>query len=371
MIASAFPTGLALGKAFINRTEERKHLSHRVNNNQHTVLMAPRRYGKTSLVVKVSEELGLPYSMVDLFSSDSEEEIRDLIAEKVGELVFQLSGNLEKLKKTVLNVFKIMKPELVLGAFGLKLQITFSKNPVDDISKLLLNLNQVAEQTGQKAVFFMDEFQQMSELKKCHKLEASIRHAVERSKNITYIFSGSNKHLLSKMFGDDSRPLYKLCHIMELGKILPEHYIPYLNTHAKIKWRKLFDDACLDCIFTLTDCHPFYMNMLCQLIWDQDKYPNTEIITEIWSRYVDTQRHFIEPTIASLSLNQRKILKALANSSSSETLSIEFLTPIKISTSSARQSLDYLQKKGLIQKLSVREYSILDAAIKYFLLKNH
>lgn len=364
-----FPTGLALDQAFINRTEERLYLSQRIKNNQHTVLMAPRRYGKTSLVVKVSEEMGLPYHMVDLFPSDCEEEVRDLIAEKVGELVFTLSNNLEKIKKIIFDVFQSMKPELVLGAFGQKLQMTFSKNSTDDILKLLLNLNTVAERVGKKAVFFMDEFQQISGFKKFHKLEASIRHAVERSKNITYIFSGSNKNLLSKMFGDDSRPLYKLCHIMELGKITEGHYRPYLNQQAESKWGKKLENNQLQSIFTLTECHPFYMNMLCQLVWDQVSYPCVNTITHIWMKYVDTQRHFIEPTLSNLSMNQRKMLKGLANSDPVEALGVKFLAPLKLSASSAQQALDYLQKKGLIQRSNNGSYFILDAAIKFFLRK--
>lgn len=367
-MATPFPTGLALGETFINRTKERKYLSQRVSNTQHTVLMAPRRYGKTSLVVKVSEEMALPYRMVDLFPTASEEEVRNLIADKVGELIFELSNNVEKTKKIIFKVFKAMNPEVVLGALGLKLQITFTKNPADDITKLLLNLDEVASQVKEKAVLFIDEFQQISELKEFHKLEASIRHAVERSNNITYIFSGSNKHLLSKMFGDDSRPLYKLCHIMELDRITATHYDPYLKEKSQERWGEILSSEMREKIYELTDCHPFYVNMLCQLLWEEE-YPSLDTIEDIWSGYINTQRHFIGPTISNLSMNQRKMLKALAASHKDEALSIAFLAPMKLSASSAQQALEYLQKKGIIQKELDGSYSVLDPAIKYYLKK--
>ena len=92
-------------------------------------------------------------------------------------------------------------------------------------------------------------------------------------------------------------------------------------------------------------------------------------IMQIWIKYIDTQRHFIEPTLSNLSMNQRKMLKGLANSSHVEALSMKFLSPLKLSASSGQQALDYLQKKGLIQRSIKREYCILDSAIKFFLRK--
>jgi cytoplasmic iron level regulating protein YaaA (DUF328/UPF0246 family) len=47
-----------------------------------------------------------------------------------------------------------------------------------------------------------------------------------------------------------------------------------------------------------------------------------------------------------------------------------FLAPIKLSPSSAQQALEYLQKKGIIQKELYGGYSALDPAIKYFLNKS-
>lgn len=362
-----FPTGLALGQSFINREQEREHLFQRIKNNQHTVLMSPRRYGKTSLVVKVSEDLQIAYRVIDLFAADSEEYVRNQLAEKVGELIFKLSSNFEKLKKIIFKIYQKMKPEIVLAALGQKLQISFSKNPADDITELLLNFDKVAGEVRKKAVIFIDEFQQISELKEFHKLEAAIRHAVERSKNITYIFSGSSKHLLSRMFGDDSRPLYKLCHVMELEKIEASHYVDYINVNAKIKWRKLFDEGRVCTILYLTERHPFYVNMLCQLLWDRKDYPTVEMIEHIWLGYVSTQRHFFTQAIANLSINQRRILRALAHLPTLKLLSAEFLAPLKLSSSSAKQAVEYLQKKDLVQRVRDGSYKIIDPALRYYL----
>ena len=49
-----FPSGIALGESFINREKEREQLKKNIVANRHMVLMAPRRYGKTSLINQVA-----------------------------------------------------------------------------------------------------------------------------------------------------------------------------------------------------------------------------------------------------------------------------------------------------------------------------
>ena len=44
-----FPLGKAYGEAFCNRTEETRWLVGNLKNVKHSLLIAPRRYGKSSL----------------------------------------------------------------------------------------------------------------------------------------------------------------------------------------------------------------------------------------------------------------------------------------------------------------------------------
>jgi AAA+ ATPase superfamily predicted ATPase len=78
-----FPEGVALGDAFINRETERLFLINRIKANKHSVLMAPRRYGKTSLVMKVANEMKIPYCSIDLLAAYNEEYVRDQIVDEV------------------------------------------------------------------------------------------------------------------------------------------------------------------------------------------------------------------------------------------------------------------------------------------------
>lgn len=366
-IEKQFPEGLATGNAFLNREEERAYLAKRIQASQHTVLMAPRRYGKTSLVLKVAEELDLPHKTMDLFAAYSEEYIRDQIINKIGKLVLELLPPLEKAKAHLLKIFKTMKPEISLGGFGQRLVLHPYSDSLQSITDLLLKLDETAVYFNKKVVVFIDEFQQISELKHYHAIEASIRHAVERSKNVAYVFSGSNRHLLNQMFGDKGRPLYRLCQILELDRIHSDIYIKHLKRLSKKQWGYELSQEVISLVLELTERHSFYMNVFCQKIWEEAKAPaHREEIEKLWHNYVQTQRRNISLDVMKLSANQRKILIALAQNGEQEIQSTDFITPLKISASSAKQALDVLTKKDFVMHTN-GIYEIIDPAIKYYL----
>ena len=87
-----FPQGLAEGQAFCNRLSERKRLATNIRATQHTLLMAPRRYGKTSLVNYVANEIDLPFSEVDLFVAIDAERIEQQILKGVKDIITTISS---------------------------------------------------------------------------------------------------------------------------------------------------------------------------------------------------------------------------------------------------------------------------------------
>ena len=362
-----FPEGVALGDAFINRENERSYLINRVKANKHSVLMAPRRYGKTSLVIKVANEMKIPYCSIDLLAAYDDEYVRDQIVAKVSRLVFELLPRVKKAKDKLISIFRQMKPEISVGVFGQRLSLSLSKSPLQDITDLLLKLDETAKHFKKRAVIFMDEFQQISQLKNYHSIEASIRYAVERSENITYVFSGSNRRLLKQMFGDQGRPLYRLCQTINIERMEKQVYIKHLQKLAKERWKKSMGDKSMEKIFAVTQLHPYYMNVLCQLLWEKDAVPPDDDVDAIWHSYVKSQKKIISHDIMGLSLNQRKVITALAQSPVKEIQSAEFTAKHKISASSAQQSLEVLMAKDLVDQREDGFYRALDPAIEYYL----
>src|ERR1700677_4987683 len=101
-----FPLGLAKGEAFCNRVSERKQLINNIERNKHTIVISPRRYGKSSLVLYCLDETTLPYERVDLFVAVSAKTIEDQILKGVKNLITKISTTPEQAISFITNYIK-------------------------------------------------------------------------------------------------------------------------------------------------------------------------------------------------------------------------------------------------------------------------
>ena len=148
----------------------------------------------------------------------------------VTQLLTEIMPASKKAKQKLLGYFSRMNPTIELSVFGQNIRLNpDEKTPEETIMKLLMNLDDAAGELRRKIIFVMDEFQQIAALENSHSLEASIRHAVERSRNVFYIFSGSSRTLLEAMFKNKDRPLYHLCDEIRLSRIQPSHYESFIQ----------------------------------------------------------------------------------------------------------------------------------------------
>lgn len=367
-MTALFPPGIAEGDSFCNRVIERKQLAENISGINHTVIMAPRRYGKSSLLNYVIQESGIPYIWIDFLSIATKEDVSEKIIKGAKQLLFQLSPELKKIQQQAKNFVKSLKPEVSLGVMGQSVTFHLGNDNKTTLDETLLQLDEYAQRMGKKAVIVCDEFQQICALKENAEIEALIRHAVERSKNITYVFSGSNRHLLQEMFGESTRPLYRLCQPMMIDRIHENDYMVFMNKAAKAKWNKAVTSNVLQKILALTERHPFYVNGLCNKLWQSKEIPTIEMIQPAWDWYIATYKSMITSDILNLSANQRKIIQALSHEPEKEPYSASFCAKTKVSLSSARQSLDVLMRKDIVYLVPGVGYTLVDPALRYYMI---
>lgn len=362
-----FPARIAKAQSFCNRVNERAELKQRILQNEHTVLVAPRRYGKTSLIGHVLAENEFPSINIDLFLANSTTFIKNAIHEGVTQLLEQLLPKQQAAQKKFIEIIREMHPKLSINVLGQKLEISSSLPKERSIVELLLSAEEAAKHNNKKAVIVLDEFQQISEIKDSLPVEAAIRHAAERSEYVSYVFSGSHRHLLTQMFSDKSRPLYHLCELMHLNRIKKEEYELFLSKHFKIRWDKTMDPFAVDEILSLTACHAFYVNALCRKLWMKDEIPDIPSIQVAWSEYVESQSPWIKDDLDKLSTNQVSILAALAYNPTQEPLGNNFTKMVELSASSIKAGIDYLLKKDYIHQDEKHFYHVLDPTIALYL----
>ncbi|MDF1759930.1 MAG: ATP-binding protein [Coxiellaceae bacterium] len=362
-----FPSGIAEGPSFCNRVKERKQLAQYIEHVQPTVIMAARRQGKSSLISQVMKDQHYHYVWVDFLSVTSYKDVEEKIRHATRQLLIQLSPEIKKIQIQAMDKVKALSPEVNLSALGQTLSLSFNEANDTPIDQLLVELDQYAAKKGKQAVLVFDEFQQISEIDHSQTAEALIRHAVERANAITYIFSGSNRHMLQNMFSESNRPLYRLCTLMQIERIDAAAYVKFIQKAAKLRWSTQLDENVIETILLLTERHPFYINALCRELWLEDNPPKTTKKAEaVWRQFVTAHRNLIVAPIISLPLNQKKLIKLLSCEPEAKPYSADFSIKAGLSTASIRRSIEALLLKDIIYHNDGSIYTVLDPAISYY-----
>ena len=96
---------LALDEAFTDRERELDELKSDMRNGQNVVIFAPRRFGKSSLVWRASQELigagELAVAQVDLMATPSKEKLAEKLAKSVYE---DIASNFAKVREKTIEV---------------------------------------------------------------------------------------------------------------------------------------------------------------------------------------------------------------------------------------------------------------------------
>lgn len=362
-----FPSGIAAGEAFCDRQIERQKLTENILGNEHTVLISPRRYGKTSLALKVIQENQFPHCTIDLLLAANHQFVKNAILNGVGSILGQILPKHKKIKQKILNLFSGLNPKITLTAFGQNIEFSSPLSPKKSIVDALIYLDEIAEGVNERVVILFDEFQQIGMLKDNKSLEASIRHAVERSKHITYLFSGSNRHLLDQMFSERGRPLYHLCDLLCLGRIGAEEHASFIQKAAKKRWGQTLCEEAINEILACTERHTYYVNVLCKKLWKSPQAPINNDVKEAWKNYIANQHQWIAHDLCELSVNQKLVLAGIAYEATNEPQGQRFTQFIGLTPANVKRALDTLLRKDFIYHDEDGLYKVLDPAILVYL----
>lgn len=362
---SFFPQKIALDDNFCNRLNERNYLKKQIIGGRPTLISSPRRYGKTSLGVNVMSHLKLPYTHLDLFPLLNLGDVENAILGGIGNILAMTENSPKKALKAVSDFFGQLS--VSFSIFNTKISVTLTHHNIQPkiLQNALSSLDEHLQKKKKRAVLFLDEFQRLAQMKDAIQIEGAIRHVAQQSKNLVFIFSGSNCHLLEKMFDESHRPLYKLCDRLILKRIQEEDYRPFLQKLANETWGFEISDEAMKAIFSCTECHPYYINTLCYRLWNRKKIFTNEIVFSTWDDYAEGEKSTIFREVENLSDNQRKLLIGLARFGKTESLfNDSFLQYIKMPTSSIKQALKTLLEKDFIDKDN-NKYRVLDPLIHY------
>src|SRR5476649_1148424 len=123
MFERYFPWGIAEGASFLGRKQEISKLKNNLTHGYHTLLLSPRRYGKTSLAKHVIKSVSYPWIEIDFFVAQNEFSIEQKILKGIQSILSQIDSP-ERGLQSLLRFFKNSDKTWTLGIKGIKLELT-------------------------------------------------------------------------------------------------------------------------------------------------------------------------------------------------------------------------------------------------------
>ena len=198
----------------------------------------------------------------------------------------------------------------------------------------------LAEARGRTVVVALDEFQAVAGFNG-GSVEHALRAAVQRQREVGYVFAGSEPSLMERMLGP-RRPFYKAGPVMRLDKIPADEFAAFVDSRFSRSGMK--PEAGLGAaIVDLAGNLPYDVQRLAHETWDEVRGRNRRRATlddlhQALRRLLAEQQMMFEAIWQRLTLPQRAVLRAVVLEEGTELLSAEVRTRHRLGGASTVQA---------------------------------
>ncbi len=295
----------------LDRDDQTRLLLKRADSGNNSRLVAPRRYGKTSLLNRVVEDArraGWAAVYVDFFGVLTLDDIARRIERAYVE---QLQGSAAT---WFAGVRRMLRPTLRLGGGPVPAGVEVTVDPQAEpplLERLGLPLR-LHERDGTRTLVVFDEFQDILATK--DRADAVIRSEIQHHGDAaSYVFAGSHVGMMRELFGDRRRAFYGQAGPVELPPLSPVDVAPYVSERFEAGGRRL--GAALGLLLGASQGHPQRTMLIAHVLWELAG-EGEEITEEIWLSAFDEVMHHVRDelraTWSSLPTSQRRVLAAIA-----------------------------------------------------------
>ncbi len=318
-IANPFRYGaLALDDAFTDREQEIAELKADALNGQDVVLFAPRRYGKSSLVWRVSQELigeGALVAHVNLMTTPTSTQLAEKLARTIHE---DIASPLFRAKER-LRIFQGLRirPTVTLdpedGSVSFSFDASGRREDINATLERLLELpGQLAGERKRPVVLILDEFQEIVDIDP--NLPRLMRSVFQQQPEVAHIYLGSKRHMMERIFSDENEPFWRSAKQIELGAIDPRPFGEYIERQFE-RTGKSVAPAAIDAVLETTRGHPYATQELCYFLWQDTPAGATasaEQVVEAVARVLNSEHAHFSLVWEDATAHQRLLLRALA-----------------------------------------------------------
>jgi len=359
------------GQPFCDRLDELARLLGHAESFQNVMLSSPRRYGKTSLALRVQDELrkdGWGCMRVDFFGVDSVEDV----ARRIGRGLIQALDARESLLgkgKRFLRGLTAFRPVFSLEESGPSVsvqRIPETLSPADLLANTLDDLAGVVKTAGFKLHVVFDEFQEITRLGDSGQIEGIMRAAIQ-GQDAAYLFLGSRRGVLRAMFNERKRPLFQSALPMALGPLpAPDAAAFLVEQFAKGGKRIATDDATALC--AMVECYPYYVQRLAAEVFQMSaKQVTADDLRAGLRAVIGAERYGYQAVLSGLTPRQTKVLRTIARTPPTELQGAAFVAHAGAPVSSIAQTAKKLLEEDIIEKPETAPWRVVDPVFAQWL----
>jgi len=326
---------MVAGNAFTNREKETQRLVSNFRNGINTILISPRRWGKSSLVRNAGETLknnNIRIVYIDAFSLRSEHDFYTAYAKAI---LVATSSHWQERLKSLKEFLKQITPKIKIGIDPEhEFSVSFEWDELRQNPHELLDLpEKIAKSKGFRVVVCIDEFQNIAALNDSLAFQKLLRSVWQRHEATCYCLYGSKFHMMQELFERQSMPFYRFGDLIHLGKITEKKWQLFIRERFE-NTGKSIDDIFVTRIISDTDRHSFYVQQLSHLIWGKTHDTVDETIyCEALDDIIAQNSILYQRDTENMPATQLNFLKAVASGVRKGLTAAEILKTYKLGTS--------------------------------------
>ena len=356
---------------FCDREAETSALVSALSNGRNVTLISPRRMGKTGLIhhafnriARTDKDCRCFY--IDIFATQNLAEFVALFGKTV---LGKLDGFSESAVRKLAGFFTSFMPRFSINPQTGAPEVTFDIR-AGEAERSLTEIFDYIAKSGRQCRIAIDEFQQILDYPD-KGIEALLRSHTQFAPNVTFIFAGSEQHLMDTMFSSAKRPFYQSAQKISLREIPIEPYREFAAAKFAAGGRNL-PATVFDRVYGMLSGHTWYVQLVLNILYSRNKKNCADAdVDDAVEGILKEESATYKTYCGMLPAGQLRVLRAVAmeKTVTSPTGSAFISRHGLGATSSVKLALKALCEKALILKNDNGEYSVYDRFFGLWLMR--
>ena len=342
---------------FIDRKKYLAELTHGLMFGKDYILIAPRRFGKTTLAHEILNNIQSSdqYFVMSIDFMRYSGSVQS-IAEAIIENTLNALGTIGKIKLWIHQMEFSLKIKMKYADLEIEPMIQLIRNKNDEWALLehaLEFIEIAAIKSNKKFIVFFDEFGELHSSDE--RIIKTFRSILQRHKNVNCLFAGSQETLMSKIFIEQSGVFYRFGDLVWL-KEFDKSEVVELLINMKL------DFETIDTILQRFHCHPYYTSRIIKDITLKPIYGSSVnmFLSYISNVLIPEENAYLELQIEKIK-SRNYALDVFTNIA----LGIDPYS-LSLTKQTIYNTLKNMEVSGFITKIAKAKYVVTDPLLKLY-----